>query len=134
MNLQPKNIADVLTGLTPILNRGAHTAEADVDAAFATLFPYRDGGIFVGSFQGDSGWEIHRAGDEIVQVLDGSTTLTIITDDGPEPVQMTAGSIIVVPRGCWHRFNAPETVTVMTATPQPTEHSFVDDPRSLDGQ
>ena len=67
--------------------------------------------------------------DEIVQVLAGATTLTIITDEGPQAVEMTAGTLIVVPQGCWHRFNAKEQVTVMTATPQPTEHTFVDDPR-----
>ena len=36
--------------------------------------------------------------------------------------------LTVVPKGCWHRFEAPEGVTVMTATPLPTEHS-VEDPK-----
>lgn len=130
MNLVPVNINDALSNVTPIQNRGVHTTEAEVAAAFITVSAFRDGGIFAGSFEGDSGWEIHRAGDEIVYVISGSTLLTILTDEGPQPVKMTAGSIIVVPKGHWHRFNAAELVTLLTATPQPTEHSFVDDPRT----
>jgi len=129
MTLKPIDIGKTLAGVTPLRGRGAHSTEAELDAAFATLADFRDGGIFIGSFEGDSGWEIHRGGDEIVHILKGATTLTIITDEGPQPIEMTAGTLIVVPQGCWHRFNATEQVTVMTATPQPTEHSFVDDPR-----
>lgn len=129
MTLKAIDIAKTLAGVTPLRARGAQSTEAELDAAFATLADFRDGGIFIGSFEGDSGWEIHRGGDEIVQILAGATTLTIITDEGPQAIEMTAGTLIVVPQGCWHRFNAKEQVTVMTATPQPTEHSFVDDPR-----
>lgn len=31
-----------------------------------------------------------------------------------------------VPRGCWHPFQAPDGVTVLTATPLPTDHSATD--------
>jgi hypothetical protein len=31
--------------------------------------------------------------------------------------------LTVVPQGCWHRFQAPHGVTVLTATPQPTDHA-----------
>ena len=129
MTLKAIDIDEALAGVTPLRARGAHSTEAELEAAFATLADFRDGGIFIGSFEGDSGWEIHRGGDEIVQILAGATTLTIITDEGPQAIEMTAGTLIVVPQGCWHRFNAKQQVTVMTATPQPTEHSFVDDPR-----
>jgi hypothetical protein len=38
-----------------------------------------------------------------------------------------------VPQGMWHRFEAPDGVSLMTATPKPTEHLTVDvaDPRVL---
>jgi hypothetical protein len=38
-----------------------------------------------------------------------------------------------VPQGAWHRFESSEGVTLMTATPKPTEHLTVDvaDPRTL---
>lgn len=37
--------------------------------------------------------------------------------------------VIVVPQGHWHRFDAPDGVTVLSATPQPTDHTAVADPR-----
>jgi mannose-6-phosphate isomerase-like protein (cupin superfamily) len=42
--------------------------------------------------------------------------------------------VIVVPQNTWHRFEAPDGVSLVTATPQPTEHlTFaIDDPRKLD--
>lgn len=98
-------------------------------AAFATLAGFREGGIFAGSFQGDSAWERHPQGDELVQILSGAATLTVITEDGPQTLAMRAGTLAVVPRNCWHRFHAPEGVTLLTATPQPTDHSTAEDPR-----
>lgn len=112
--------------------RGKDTTEAERKAAFATLAAYRDGGIFSGSFSGISEWERHEKGDEIVHILDGATKLTVMTDDGPQSFEMTAGMLVVVPQGCWHQFHAPDGVTVMTVTPQPTEHIHADDPRSIE--
>jgi mannose-6-phosphate isomerase-like protein (cupin superfamily) len=115
----------------PVLHgRGNETTEAKAEAAFATLAPFRDGSIFAGSFSGDSPWERHQNGDELVHILDGATTLIIMTANGPQSFPMTAGMLIVVPQGHWHRFQAPERVTVLTATPQPTDHTFAADPRT----
>jgi mannose-6-phosphate isomerase-like protein (cupin superfamily) len=96
---------------------------------FATLAAYRDGAIFAGSFDGDSEWERHANGDEVVHVLAGETELTVITAEGPQVLRLAEGMLTVVPRGCWHRFHAPKGVTVLTVTPQPTEHSTAEDPR-----
>lgn len=114
----------------PVLEGRSETTEAEAEAAFATLAPFGEGGIFAGSFSGESPWERHTKGDELVQVLAGKTTLTLMTADGPEALEMSAGMLTVVPRGMWHRFHAPDGVTVLTATPQPTDHSFAEDPRS----
>ena len=65
-----------------------------------------------------------------MQVLDGATTLTIMTGDGPQSFAMSAGMLIVVPQGHWHRFQGKGLVTVLTATPQPTDHNFAEDPRA----
>ena len=114
----------------PVLrNRGPETTEEEADAAFATLAPFRDGGVFAGRFEGESPWERHGKGDELVHILAGETTLTILTNDGPQELRMTTGMLTVVPQGCWHRFSAPKGVTVLTATPQPTDHSTAEDPR-----
>jgi mannose-6-phosphate isomerase-like protein (cupin superfamily) len=76
----------------------------------------------------------HQQGDEIVHILDGATTLTLIANDAeaPQSFEMTAGMMIVIPQGCWHLFRAPAGVTVMTVTPQPTEHLPADHPKSIE--
>ena len=109
--------------------RRPDTPEDQTARAFATLAEFREGGIFAGSFQGESAWERHTQGDELVQILSGATTLTVLTDDGPQDLEMTTGTLAVVPQNCWHRFRAPDGVTLLTATPQPTDHSTSEDPR-----
>ena len=113
--------------------RGKTTTEAQANAAFATLAAFRDGGVFAGGFSGESPWERHQNGDELVHVLDGATTLIIMTADGPQSIEMTAGMLTVVPKGHWHRFHSQDGVTVLTATPQPTDHCLAEDPR-ISGQ
>jgi mannose-6-phosphate isomerase-like protein (cupin superfamily) len=108
-------------------------AERKASGGFATLAPFRDGNIFSAKFSGDGAWERHPNGDELVQVVDGATTLHIITEDGPKSYALSAGMVVIVPQGAWHRFHSPEGVSLMTATPKPTEHLTVDveDPRTL---
>jgi mannose-6-phosphate isomerase-like protein (cupin superfamily) len=118
-----------VAGLPVLRDRRPATPADQVQAAFAVLAPYRDGGIFAGRFSGETAWERHRNGDELVQVLDGAAALTNMTDEGPQRFALSAGMLIVVPQGRWHRFEAPEGVTVLSATPQPTEHSRAADPR-----
>jgi mannose-6-phosphate isomerase-like protein (cupin superfamily) len=99
------------------------------------LSPFRDGNIFSAKFSGDGVWERHPNGDELVQIIDGSTTLHIVTGEGPKSYALSAGMLVIVPQGAWHRFHSPGGVSLMTATPKPTEHLMVDvdDPRSLTG-
>ena len=118
--------APAVNGRTP---RGGQEEDSPY---FATLAAYRDGGIFAGSFDGDSEWERHRNGDEIVHILDGEAEVTILTEDGPQVLTMTGGMLVVVPQCCWHRFHAPKGVTLMTVTPQPTDHTAAEDPRTVD--
>jgi quercetin dioxygenase-like cupin family protein len=116
----------MLKGRTPT------SPEAAREGAFGRVAPYRDGAIFTAKFAGTSAWERHPQGDEIVQVVDGATTLHLMTDEGRQSVTLGAGMMVVVPQNTWHQFEAPNGVCVMTATPQPTEHLRVDveDPRT----
>jgi mannose-6-phosphate isomerase-like protein (cupin superfamily) len=118
-----------LAGLPVLRDRAVDTPADEVRAAFAALAPFRDGSVFAGRFSGDTPWERHRKGDELVQILDGAATLTIMTDEGPRSFELRAGMLIVVPQGHWHRFEAPDGVTVLSATPQPTDHTAAADPR-----
>lgn len=121
-----------LAGLRKLENRGPHTTEAEAQGSFARLSDFRDGAIFAAHFSGSSGWEKHPAGDEFVQILDGETVLEIIVGDAIESHSLKGGMVMVVPQDCWHRFTSETGVKVMTATPLPTEHIHVDDPRTLD--
>jgi quercetin dioxygenase-like cupin family protein len=108
-------------------------AERKASGGFVTLAPYRDGNIFSAKFSGDAAWERHPNGDEFVQVVEGATTLYLMTDDGLESHALKAGMVAIVPQNTWHRFHAPDGVALITATPKPTEHLTVDieDPRTL---
>ena len=92
-----------------------------------------DASNFSAKFSGTSAWERHPQGDEIVQIVDGATTLHLMTAEGRQSVALSAGMMAVVPQNTWHQFEAPNGVCVMTATPQPTEHLRVDveDPRTM---
>jgi mannose-6-phosphate isomerase-like protein (cupin superfamily) len=120
--------------LTMLKNRTPTSSDADRAGAFARLAEYRDGAIFAARFAGTSAWERHPQGDEIVQVIDGATTLHLMTAQGRQSLALGAGMMAVVPRNTWHQFEAPDGVCVMTATPQPTEHLRVDiaDPRTME--
>ena len=129
MAIKAVDIQAELARLPVLRGRAADTTAAEAAAAFATLAPFREGGIFAGSFEGESPWERHSMGDELVHILAGNTRLTILTDAGRQVLEMRAGMLTVVPQGHWHKFEAPDGVTVLTATPQPTDHSTAADPR-----
>jgi hypothetical protein len=70
--------------LTMLKNRTPTSSDAERAGAFGRVEPYRDGAIFPAKFAGISAWERHRNGDEIVQIVDGATTLHLMTDAGRE--------------------------------------------------
>ncbi|WP_424947739.1 cupin domain-containing protein [Candidatus Spongiihabitans sp.] len=105
--------------------RGNRTPESnDIDDAFCVLSDYRDGGIFLAYYAGNSEWERHTEGDELVMVLEGETSLFVLGKNGERKSILKQGEIFVVPQGMWHRFESPTAVKIMTITPQPTDHSI----------
>ncbi len=124
------SVPEELSKLRPLRNRNAQTSPEEEEGTFAKLGTLGNADMFTGSFDGQSPWERHPNGDELVQVFAGETTLTILSDDGEDVLHMTPGMLTVVPQGRWHRFTAPKGVSLMTATPLPTEHSDADDPRA----
>ncbi len=117
------NINEEIQGTKFLTNRTPHTTLEDEAAAFASLAAYNNGGIFAGGFAGESCWERHPGGDEIVHVLSGSADL-IFLDGEEQRITLCGGTMTVVPKGVWHRFEAPEGVTLVTVTPEPTETSI----------
>ena len=129
------DLKSTLAKMPMLRERRPETTEAERQAsgAFVTLTPFRDGNIYSAKFSGRAAWERHPNGDELVQIVAGSTTVDIIIDDKVETHELSAGTAVVVPQGAWHRFHAPNGVSIVTATPRPTEHLTVDveDPRTL---
>ncbi len=123
---------DIRTALkgVPELTITANTTEDEAAAAFPQLAAFNGGGVFVGRYSGQPPWERHPKADELLHVLDGEIDVTVLTADGPTEVTLRAGSLFVVPRGLWHRPVARAGATLLSATPQPTEVSFAEDPRS----
>lgn len=122
-----------LAKLTMLRGRTPTTTEEQRKGAFARLAPYRDSAISAAKFAGNGAWERHLNGDEIVHVIDGAATLHLLTAAGRQSIALKAGTIAIVPQATWHRFEAPDGVTLLATTPQPTEHLRVevDDPRTV---
>ena len=120
---------NILRGRTPETT----AAEREQKCALSRLAPYRDGSIFIAKFAGEGVWERHPNGDEIVQIIDGTTTLYVISDGRSEAFTLSAGAFAVIPQGAWHRFESEDGVSLMTATPLPSEFTTLDDPSLLGG-
>ncbi len=71
----------------------------------------------VASFTGRPPWEWHDD-DELLHVLAGESELTIRKGAAEETRTLRAGDLALVPRGCWHRNNAREGVTMLFMTPR----------------
>ena len=115
----PRSLDEAFAGLEFLPDR---TPETTDEVFSALVAPCGDGGVFVAHYAGNSEWERHPVGDEIVAVVEGETTMFLIVDGEETSHTMGAGELIVVPQGTWHRFESPEPVKVVTFTPQPTDH------------
>jgi mannose-6-phosphate isomerase-like protein (cupin superfamily) len=124
-----------LAKLTLFRGRTPQSTMADRQGSAARLASYRDGGLSITKFAGKGHWERHLAGDELIHILEGTATLEIVCDDGPPKSFALRGEMVAVnPQGAWHRFHSSEGVTLMAATPFPSEviELDVDDPRTVE--
>ena len=118
-----KSIADAMKQVTYLPNRTPQMAfDGGTDRAFSEIARYRDGAIFVGYYSGNSEWERHPAGDEIVMSLEGRTTLVLLVNGEQHRIDLGAGELVVVPRSHWHRFESSVHLKVLAVTPEPTDH------------
>jgi mannose-6-phosphate isomerase-like protein (cupin superfamily) len=123
-----------LAKLTMFRGRTPQSTMADRKGSAARLASYRDGALTATKFAGKGHWERHLTGDELIHILHGTATLEIVCDDGPpKSCVLRAGMMAVNPQGAWHRFHSSEGVTLMTATPFPSDviELDVDDPRKV---
>jgi quercetin dioxygenase-like cupin family protein len=80
--------------------------------------------VALSHYSGDSNWERHPAGDEMLYVLDGGLEVTALTPAGPVRTQVDAGQVFICPKGLWHRPRPRGVVSLLSLTPgEGTEHS-----------
>jgi mannose-6-phosphate isomerase-like protein (cupin superfamily) len=80
------------------------------------------GAIHLGRLSGEMPWERHPDGDKLLQVLEGELDITLLAAIGLLQETIRAGSILVVPRGLWHRLQGRDAA-VLAVVPQHTERS-----------
>ena len=68
-------------------------------------------------------WEMHPAGDEILFMLEGKATFVLHLPDGLKEIALSAGRLLVIPKGVWHtaKVNEPSRLLAITAG-QGTQH------------
>ena len=120
----PISITVAFSRLSFLADRTPETSDEEAEGAFEMLSEYRDGGIFIGHYAGNSEWERHSNGDEIVFVVEGETTLILLVGGKETPNTLGRGELLVVPKNIWHRFETSKAVKIMSVTPQPTDHSI----------
>lgn len=88
-------------------------------------------GAFWSNPGGPSPWEMHPDCDELLHVIEGKIEIEILPEKSgdSETFTLTAGTFLVVPKGCWHRQNIIEKSKEYYVTPGPTLHSYGADPR-----
>lgn len=119
----PLSIQEALKQTTFFGSRSPETSTEEFKRAFTVLSEYRDGAIFLANYAGNSDWERHANGDEVVYIIEGETSLFLIENGDEKRNNLEAGELLVVPQNTWHRFETPKGAKVMTITPQPTDHS-----------
>ena len=114
----------------PHLNITADTTGEDANAAVRNVAKIGNLTLGVMSYTGQTPWERHPDGDELLLALDGELEVTTLTDDGPVTRKLRAGEAFVCPQGLWHRQFAEKSVSMLYGTPIDTsENSMADDPR-----
>ncbi len=116
------SIKDECERLKCLSNRSPESTDEEMRNSVSKLSDYRDGAIFITYYDGDTEWERHPVGDEIVLVIEGQTTLILLEDGCETANELHEGEFFVVPQNIWHRFETPSKMKVWSVTPQPTDH------------
>ena len=114
----------------PHLTITADTTGEEAEAAVRQVAKIGNLTLGVMSYSGQTPWERHPDGDELLLALDGEVDVTVQTDARLVHRKLRAGEVFVCPQGLWHRQLAEKSVSMLYGTPtETTEISFADDPR-----
>ena len=67
-------------------------------------------------FSGETAWERHPGGDEMLLILDGETELTQLTPEGEIRQIARKGDAVQIPAGVWHSQRTRSPVKLMFFT------------------
>ncbi len=93
------SLTDAFQQLTFVGNRRPDSSDAELAGAFAELSGYRNGALFIGHYAGNSQWERHGQGDELVYVVEGETILVLLQEGEEIRNRLQAGELLIVPQG-----------------------------------
>lgn len=78
---------------------------------------HNDNSVGLGRYSGQSPWERHTNGDELLYVVDGEVDVEALTDAEPFRGTLRAGSLFLVPKGVWHQLTARPSATIFFVSP-----------------
>ena len=61
-------------------------------------------------------WEMHPAGDELLFMLEGKATFILELAEGMKEVALSAGRLLVIPKGVWHTAKVSEPACLLAIT------------------
>lgn len=115
VDLEPRDVVGALRDLS-VLVVTRTTTDEEAMAAIRPLGELNQCQLGVVRFVGETPWEVHPDGDELLYVVEGAVDVTVLTDAGPVERHVATGELFVVPRGAWHRQHARERVALLFAT------------------
>ena len=97
-----------------------------------SLGNHNEDNVGLGRYSGQSPWERHTNGDELLYVVDGEVEIEALRDDATVRGTLRAGSLFVVPNGVWHRLTGQPSVTILFVSPPETGAERTrEDPRGV---
>ena len=105
--------------------------EEHPEATFLDLVPFN--GKFFGTVAitgRNPGWEMHPDTDEFFYIVEGEAEITLLDEGEPHHHVAPAGSSFVIPKGIWHKPEAPKGTKLIYFTPGESLQSDAEDPRS----
>lgn len=122
--IEKTSIAEILSRVKYLPNRTPESGfNGETSGVFALVSHCRDGAVYLGHYSGSSEWERHANGDEIVLAIEGTTTVILLVAGEEQRIHLSAGELVVVPKGVWHHFEGSASLKVMSVTPTPTDHA-----------
>jgi mannose-6-phosphate isomerase-like protein (cupin superfamily) len=76
-----------------------------------------DYSIGLGCYSGQSPWERHPNGDEMLYVLDGEVKITVLSGREEQHETLRSGCLFVVPKDRWHQLDTSDGVSIFYASP-----------------